>query len=821
MAVIKNLDEPFRLAPYVEYIEDTERSLTYEQIQSPAFDNRWLTNSNPTFIAKNQKSRYWFRITLHPNPEIAAFNPVLYIPHQAALLYELTLYMPNNDGGHRVITTGFAHPYYDKDIPSLRYAFQLPTALTSYTVVGWVDHRYAACPAILPLFFISSEQFRAAEQQAIGIMIAFYAIMASLLLYNGCLFATLRQPLYGFYLLFLSSTILTCAFVDGSTYRWLWPESSALNYRLVNTNAVLQVFFYLAFVWEALRHLNFSVSLRKCFLFMFWFGGFSLLHNLLTPYKSHAGFISQFYPALVMPLSLIAIVTAMRRHLPTSGYLLVAEAFMIGGGTGFLLTIQGILPVNAITQWELHGCYLGEAILLSLALAARTTQAQRDAIQHLHNYQTLYEQSVEGSFREINERRLKEHAEQERKAMQLASEAKSQFFASISHELRTPLTAMLGYAESSIGTAVSETQKDDNLKIIQQSGKHLLHIVNDILDLSKIEAQKLDVENIPCNLLAILNEVENYFLILSKTKNIEFSFDYQFPLPATIISDPTRLKQILINLCGNAVKFTAKGSVVVAVSCDKNQEHMAFAVRDTGIGLKPNQLAQLFGAYDQLDSSVHRQFGGTGLGLYLSKQIAEKLGGDIVVESEFRKGSVFTLQINTGSLSEVTWVDQLPQHDTQSDILTAQQIIGLAPTTEDENSPLKQSTNNYKILLAEDNPVNQQLISFHLRRAGAEVIIANDGVEAILEALRQKIDLILMDMEMPALDGLTAVSALRAKGCETLIYALTSNNSEAAIKQCLDAGCDGHLAKPLELAKLNAVIQRINPNNIYPPTLVN
>jgi len=572
------------------------------------------------------------------------------------------------------------------------------------------------------------------------------------------------------------------------------------------------------------------------------------------------------------------------------------------GAISFVLVILSKLPFNEFTIWMLHIGFLTETLFLSLALAARTRQAQQEAIRNLASFESLYENSIEGRFQyslnggflkcnhslakicgyqskaafladnrtiefsddktnkqiaellltkgmitdhaaeithknsgnkvwisvtmrmendakgrpklvdgsvvDISERKLREEAQKERQLSEVESKAKSQFFASMSHEFRTPLTAILGYAELAKRNTISSQERHENLRTIEHAGQHLLQLINDILDLSKIEAQKLEVETIKVDIFALLHSTRDYLWILAEQKQIKLSIHYQFPLPRFILSDPTRLQQALINLCSNSIKFTEQGSVSVHVSfeesCDEQQQKINFSIEDTGIGLKPAQLSKLFDAFVQADESVTRKYGGTGLGLHLSKLIALKLGGDITVESEYGRGSVFTLSVATGALANVEWVNNEEPTLQQTAYSNALEVINGAANV--ENS---QATKTYQVLLAEDNPVNQKLITFHIASTGANVVLANDGLEAIAKVLTTDIDLILMDMQMPTMDGMTAVNYLRAKGFAKPIYALTASESPEAMQECEAAGCTGYLAKPLDSEKLKAVIQSV------------
>jgi signal transduction histidine kinase/DNA-binding NarL/FixJ family response regulator len=383
----------------------------------------------------------------------------------------------------------------------------------------------------------------------------------------------------------------------------------------------------------------------------------------------------------------------------------------------------------------------------------------------------------------------------------IANKAKSTFLANMSHEIRTPLTAIIGYAEVSLDSSQTMQERTTALKTIVRSGNHLLNIINDILDFSKIEADQLDVEFVSEDPFQLLFDVESLMKPQAEKKGLEFNVLYDFPLPTRFGTDPVRLKQILLNLCSNAIKFTDQGSVSITVSCECNNQVMQFAVKDTGIGMTPEQSKKLFKPFQQADSSITRRFGGTGLGLSLSKCLAEKLGGTIEVRSEPGKGSQFILSTSTGSLQNVQFAHSLKQ------IPSAVEFEAKTADT----IPL-----SGHILLAEDNKTNQQLLSLFLRKMGAEVSVADNGESAVKLAQQNHYDLIYMDMQMPVLSGVDAVKMLRKQGYEQPIVALTANATSEDKMKCITAGCNDFLTKPVPREKLYGMTSKYLPHAELP-----
>jgi PAS domain S-box-containing protein len=397
-----------------------------------------------------------------------------------------------------------------------------------------------------------------------------------------------------------------------------------------------------------------------------------------------------------------------------------------------------------------------------------------------------------------------------------ASLAKSSFLANMSHEIRTPMGAILGFAElvqDSIGcctacalhqSCTTRVESTQHLQIIRRNGEHLLGLINDILDLSKIEAGRLDPERTSCSPVRLIEEVVSLMRVRAVEKGLSLEVSYAFPLPATIISDPARLRQILTNLVGNAVKFTTRGHVEVAVQCSTDlQSHRArlvLAVKDTGLGMTPEQVDGLFQPFAQADSSTTRRFGGTGLGLSICKRLAEALDGDITVESRPEEGSVFTFAMNVAVPEAVRML--CSPSETEAEVL------------ESARGATSHARLRGRVLLAEDGHDNQQLLSAILHLAGAQVDTVANGKLAVEGALSSQsagapYGVILMDMQMPELDGYQATRKLREAGYRHPIIALTAHAMADDRAKCLAAGCDDYATKPVDRASLLGAMARL------------
>ncbi|MBL8749722.1 MAG: response regulator [Planctomycetes bacterium] len=380
-----------------------------------------------------------------------------------------------------------------------------------------------------------------------------------------------------------------------------------------------------------------------------------------------------------------------------------------------------------------------------------------------------------------------------------ANRQKSLFVANTSHELRTPLTAILGYAELLADPKYAAENAADACATITRNGEHLLQVVNDLLDMSKIEAGGLTVESVPTDPALIVEDVVSLMRVRATGKGITLDRTFETPLPRSFPCDPVRLRQILLNLVGNAIKFTPNGRVALRIEFRPETDGggtLRFAVEDSGIGMTEEQVGRLFRRFAQAEDSTARRFGGTGLGLALSKTFAELLGGGVLVRSCPGVGSTFTLELPVPADSSTsTW------HPDADGIAAMHEERAQAAAYDDELPNLA----GVRILLADDGVDNRRLVAHHLVHCGAEVVTAENGRDAVASLLGDaapRFDLVLMDMQMPELDGYRATHLLRERGWAAPIVALTANAMSTDRERCLQAGCDDYLTKPIDRRKL-------------------
>ena len=470
------------------------------------------------------------------------------------------------------------------------------------------------------------------------------------------------------------------------------------------------------------------------------------------------------------------------------------HSFLVFNTVGFILMVFGVLSLvliqNVNYTYERKLRIVNQKLFLSkydLKERHKKLQSAEEKLRQNNEELQVLNENAYTQHKIISEQ--KNLLEQEKQKALDASKYKSLFLANMSHEIRTPLNGIIGMSNILKETPLSDEQKQ-SLEIIEISGNNLLSIVNDILDYSKIEANQLELESIPINLYKEIEDVEKLLSLKAQTKGLDFSYSIHPDTPKYIKGDALRIKQIIINYCNNALKFTEKGFVnidIEPVKVTDKQVVLKFIVKDTGIGISKENQQKLFNDFVQVDTSTTRKFGGTGLGLSISKKLAKMMGGEVGLESEKDKGSSF-------------W------------------FTGKFDVVEDIKTPLKTESKDkinlqkLNILLVEDNIINQKVASYTIEKNGHKLTIANDGLEAIILFKSGEFDLILMDIQMPNMNGYEATKAIRKiEEKEQLkpikIIAMTANALKGEREKCLSMGMDGYMSKPFKEETLTEFLE--------------
>ncbi len=783
--ILNDQQDIYPLGLDLEILEDPKGLLTLDDVRSEELANRWMPSSEEVpgfgFVTK----AIWVRFVVQSELKD---NETMFLELRHSTIDYINFHEISEHGKVTQKISGDHLPFDSREHSYRYFLFDVNLSPGEY---NWYYIRIKSESSTkVPLILWQPEAFLEHVDNGIYVLGLYFGIMLGMILYNIFLYFSVRDSSYLYYVFFIISSSAMLLSVNGLAYKYFWPTSPWWNERAILFFLDALVIFLTLFTKSFLNTRQMIPRLNWLLSALILAGVTHILAILLfsgIQLGTIIVIILSFVGIAIWPLCGIA--CYIKGYTPARFFLL-AFTFLLVGATLYILRIFELIADNFITHYSMQIGSAVEVLLFSFSLADRINTlkkekdaAQKKALEVQYNQTKELEKKVTERTEEL--KIAKEQAES-------ANRAKSQFLANMSHEIRTPLNAVIGFGEL-LTPLVSDTSQKSYLDAINTSGKSLLTLINDILDLSKIEAGMLDVQNALMDPRTVLNEIEQIFKIRIIKKGIGFIINIDKDLPNSLFLDETRLRQILLNLVGNAVKFTEKGYIILTATSKSKPGNpgkidLIISVEDTGIGIPDHENQDIFDSFKQSKGQSTSKYGGTGLGLSICKRLIEIMNGHIKVTSTLGKGSIFKITIHDVKLS------------------TEQVTIKEAETYDFENIDFEKR----KLLVVDDIKSNREFIKELLIKVNLDVLIAKNGQEAIESVEEYKPDLILMDIKMPLMGGFEAIKRLKTspQNKDIPVIALTTSISSVETSKILEAGFDAFLKKPVIVPQLLTELAR-------------
>jgi signal transduction histidine kinase/HPt (histidine-containing phosphotransfer) domain-containing protein len=774
LTLSENIDK-YALDDYISILVDKKGNLDIKAVSSLAYSNQFTE----TYHSVNQgvtQDTYWARIQIE-NPLKEDIIRLLQISNADLGLVELYEEVKSNNPiapqEFKIHTSGIEIPFESREIKHLTSVFALhlrPNTIHTFYIKIRSNSNMA-----FPMTLWESNHFYRHDRLQSLLLGFYYGFVLVIILYNLFLFLIVKDLSYLFYVLYLAGFGLFQFISNGLGYEYLIPTPSWWSLHIMPMLAGCTVFFGSWFVKYFLHTATESPVYEKILTFI---GLTGLLFCGISTFVNEGKAVQ--LTAVLGLVFVIAVIAAtvhgLQKKYRPARFMFVAWIAFLLGVVMLSLHILGLLPTNFIT---VYGVQIGSAlemVLLSMALGDRINILKEE----------------------------KQQAELEKEKMEQSKKFKEQFLAHVSHEIRTPMNAIIGFARLLSRSPINTIQKN-HVQNIQRSADNLLVIINDILDVTKIESGRMTFEQVEIHLPTLCNALMDTMQFKVSEKNISLKYIINPDVPETITGDPVRLNQILLNLLSNAVKFTEKGFVKLEIKFleeKDNKTYLRFEVADTGIGIPEDRIEVIFESFTQASSDTTRKFGGTGLGLTIVKQLTELQGGKIEVSSKLNEGSTFAIIMGFGKVN------------IKPEDVSAEKSI--KETIEENNIPTAY------ILLCEDNPVNQTLAIQTICEFNPYIRIdtAENGKMGIEKLESNDYDLILMDMQMPIMDGYETTRYIRKSMPENKrnipIIALTADVLQDNQQKALDAGMNDYIYKPFNASELFMKIEKLKIKSLKP-----